>query len=313
MRQTFIQVTEIWVPSRDRSILEHLGGIYGPHHGFRLAAQNTCFGYDQGLPGRAWALRRPVVLRDLQHSYFRRAEAAQRAGLTCGVALPIFAGDYLLAVVSFFCGSDDDHVGAIELWHHDAEGSSEMRFVDGYFGIAESFEFSARHTTFMRGFGIPGLVWQSGMPLVMNDLGHTQRFLRRDDARRVGINKGLGLPSPYRAGHDYVLTFLSALGTPIARRFEIWVPDERHASLVFQDGLCDIDPQLSARYAALRLEAGWGLLGNVLLTGLPAVSEHIGSEQTPIGSSAAEAGLSALAALPVLENGRLKAVVGLYF
>ena len=34
-----------------------------------------CFGYDEGLPGKAWAARHPILLKDLQQPYFRRAEA----------------------------------------------------------------------------------------------------------------------------------------------------------------------------------------------------------------------------------------------
>lgn len=313
-KRTFIQVTEIWTPSADRTILEYQGGLFGKHHAFRIATHKLCFGFDQGLPGKAWAARHPIVLRDLQNTpWFKRTEAAAKAGLTCGIAMPIFAGDYLMAVVVFFCGDDDDHAGAIELWRNDAALSSEMKLVEGYFGIVESFEFTARHTAFMRGFGLPGMVWDSGMPVLMPDLGNAERFLRRDDARRVGINKGLGLPVPYTPGETWVMTFLSALGTPIARRFEVWVPDAGRGGLVLQDGLCDIEPGFAARYRGVAIEYGWGLIGNVWQTGLPAVSEHINTELTPVGVAAAAADLGEIVALPLLEAGRLKAVVALYF
>ena len=106
------------------------------------------------ITGKAWAQRHPVVLCDLQNSYFVRREAAANAGLTCGVALPIFAGDVLVAVVVLFCGDDEKHVGAIELWHNDPETSLEMSLVDGYFGDAEGFEWISRHTSFRPGFRI---------------------------------------------------------------------------------------------------------------------------------------------------------------
>jgi len=38
-------------------------------------------------PGRAWDTGHPIVLKDLEGSYFRRATAARAAGLTCGIAM----------------------------------------------------------------------------------------------------------------------------------------------------------------------------------------------------------------------------------
>jgi hypothetical protein len=311
--KTFIQATEIWAPSRDRSVLQYHAGLFGPHHAFRAVTQKMCFGYDEGLPGKAWASRHPIVLNDLQNPLFRRRDAARNAELTCGVAIPVFAGDILLAVLVFFCGDDEDHVGAIELWHNDPGQSAEMGLEDGYFGIAESFKWVAQHTRFARGFGLPGAVWKSGMPEIMEDLGHANRFVRRDDARRVGINKGLGIPSSYAEGHNYVVAFLSALGTPIARRFEIWVPDQARTALRFETGQCDSTPDLASDYQGVTFERGNGLLGNVWHTGLPAVDEFIASEGSAVGASALKANLFSMAAIPVLEAGHIKAVVAMYF
>ena len=311
--KTFIQITEIWAPSHDRSMLEFHGGLFGEHLGFRAATQKMCFGYDEGLPGKAWAQRHPIILNDLQDPLFRRRDAARNAGLTCGVAIPIFAGDILLAVLVFFCGDDEDHVGAIELWHNDSTRSSDMGMVAGYFGIAESFQWVAQHTRFTKGFGLPGSVWQSGMPEIFKDLGHSNRFVRRDDARRVGINKGLGLPSNYERGQNYVLAFLSALGTPIARRFEIWIPDESGTALYFDSGQCDSEVDLLDDYAGVALDRSNGLFGRMLLTGMPVADESVASEGSPVGASALKAGLSSVVALPLLDAGVVKAVVAMYF
>lgn len=311
--KTFIQVTEIWTPSKDRSILEFHSGLYGPHKAFRAQSERMCFGYDEGLPGKAWAARHPIILKDLTNSYFLRGEAARQAGLTCGVALPIFAGDYLTAVLVFFCGDDADHIGAIELWHNNPATESDMGLVDGYFGEAESFAWISQRTRFQPGFGLPGLVWQSGIPEVMADLGLSHRFVRRDDARRVGINKGLGLPVNYAPGHNYVMTFLSALGTPIARRFEVWVPTPERDALTFLAGDCDQKPDFAAAYATTRLAIGASPVGRAWQTAIPVVSESLAEDASPIGAAAREAGLGALVAIPVLEAGKLKAVVCMYF
>ena len=311
--KTFIRVSEIWVPSKDRTLLEFKDGLYGPHQHFRAGSEAMCFGYDEGLPGKAWAARHPIVLKDLQHSYFKRASLAREAGLTCGVAMPVFAGDYLLAVLVLFCGSDDDHVGAIELWHNDPAASFDMGLVDGFYGIAENFEYLSRRTQFRPGFGLPGLVWKSGMPEIVGDLWNSDRFLRKDDARKVGLSKGLGLPCPYAPGQNYVMTFLSALGTPIARRFEIWLPSERHDALTFGSGHCDRVPDFSAAYAGVRLAPGSNPLSRVWATGLPEITRRVGEDGSVIGQSARQADLDDLLAFPILESGRLKAVVAFYF
>ena len=313
MRNTFIRVVEIWTPSKDGSLLEFQDGLYGGLESFRLVSEKTFFGFEEGLPGRAWAARRPVILKDLQNSYFVRGEAAAKAGLTCGVAIPIFAGDLLVSVVVLFCGDDERHVGAIELWHNDPDTSLEMSLVDGYFGHAEGFEWISKHTSFRPGFGLPGLVWQGGEPVVMGDLGYSKRFLRAKEALEVGINKGLGLPSPYLPGQHYVMTFLSALNTPIAHRFEIWAPDEARECLVFKDGDCDRTPGFDESHYSAPIEKGQGALGRVLLTCRPQIGRRLSEATDPTALSAKNAKLDAVVALPIFQAGRLSAVVGMYF
>ncbi len=109
------------------------------------------------------------------------------------------------------------------------------------------------------------------------------------------------------------MAFLSALGTPIARRFEIWAPNDTGTALCFQTGQCDNTPDLARDYEGAQFERGIGLLGNVLHTGMPAVDEFIASEGSVVGASALKANLSSMAAVPVLEAGRIKAVVAMYF
>ena len=85
---------------------------------------------------------------------------------------------WLMAVMVLFCGDDEKHVGAIELWHNNPEISHEMGLVDGYYGTADMFEFNSRHTRFPRGFGLPGRTWKAGMPIIIKDLHNSKQFLR---------------------------------------------------------------------------------------------------------------------------------------
>ena len=119
---------------------------------FAKFSENTLFAFDEGLPGKAWAAGHPIILTKLSNSGFKRADEAKQVGLTCGVALPVFAGERPMAVLVLFFGNDAKHVGAIELWHNDPEASHEIELVDGYYGTADMFEFNSRHTKFPRGF-----------------------------------------------------------------------------------------------------------------------------------------------------------------
>ena len=56
-----------------------------------------------GLPGRVWASKRAVWVTDLREDpTFRRASAAQRAGLTGCIGIPVLAGGEVIAVLEFF-------------------------------------------------------------------------------------------------------------------------------------------------------------------------------------------------------------------
>jgi hypothetical protein len=307
--RTFIRATEIWVPNCDRRRLELGSGLYGGLEGFEAAARQTSFGYGEGLPGRAWAVGHPVVLKDLATSYFKRADAAQAAGLTCGVAVPIFSGPFLMAVMVLFCGDDREHVGALELWHA-APGELELGLVDGYFGTADVFEWSSRHTRFPRGAGLPGLVWETGLPVILDDLGRSRRFLRWESAQRVGINRGVGIPCG--AGDDvWVLTLLSALGTPIARRFESWVPDATGSALTFAAGYCEERPDLAERLAGRIVASGEGTLGHVLRSGIPALAHDLAQEPA-LADALTDTGLETMIAMPIVAGGGVRAVAAWY-
>ena len=193
--KTFIRVVELWVPDRTRTKLEFGGCLCSEEYSeFKAVSENALFAYDEGLPGKAWASGHPVILTKFANSYFKRTDEALEAGLTCGVALPVFAGEFLMAVMVLFCGDDEKHVGAIELWHNDAERSHEMALVDGYYGTADMFEFNSRHTKFPKGFGLPGRTWKAGMPLIIKDLHNSKAFLRWEEATEIGINCGVGIP-----------------------------------------------------------------------------------------------------------------------
>jgi GAF domain len=312
MNNAFIRVAEVWVPDAGRTLLEFGGGLYGSARRFGALSRSMCFGRGEGLPGEAWDSGRPVVLQKFEGSNFRRTQAAQAEGLTCGIALPIFAGDLLTAVLVLFCGDDEARAGAIEIWHNDPANGKDMTLADGYYGnTADAFEFISRRTSFRPGTGLPGLAWQSGLPVFMPDLGKGGRFLRADSAVKVGINRGFALPCSTRGTDTYVMAFLSALATPIVQRFESWLPDPDGSALRLSEGFCE-------RAGALDVGGepalhGIGALGRALASCVPVIAEQAADEPGSVGLAAREHGLASLVALPVLREGRVVAVVAWYF
>ena len=199
--RAFIEVTEVWVPDGDRLVWS--SGNYGSLDAFAAVSAKQSFSRGEGLPGRAWDEARPVVLKQFDGSYFQRAEAARAAGLTCAVAVPIFAGSALKAVIVVLCADDESRTGAIEVWR---ESDGLLMLDDGYYGAARHFEWVSQHTHLPPGQGLPGGVWAANAPMLMRDLGSGYRFIRAESAGRAGLTTGLGLPITVPGDRTYVLT-----------------------------------------------------------------------------------------------------------
>jgi hypothetical protein len=229
------------------------------------------------------------------------------------VALPVLDGDVLKAVVVFLCGDSTTGAGAMELWHNDQNKLFELRLVDGYYGPAAMFEFNSRHIGFPRGYGLPGRVWKSNMPLIVTDLEDSKVFLRWKEAIEIGVNAGLGIPYSFPTGETWVITFLSARNTPLARRFEIWVPNEQQDTLLFHSGVCDQDRELAIEHQSAKAGTDDGAIGQAWASGLPIVSTNLSDDKSPTGLSAMAAGLYAMAAVPFTRDSGVKAIVVFYF
>ncbi len=304
--KTFIKTIEIWEPDREKTQLTLVNGIYGPFKEFEAYSKQMHFSYNEGLPGQAWAEQRPIILTELEGSDFRRTDMASKIGITTAIAMPIFAGEYLHAVVLFLCGDKEEHAGAIELWAKEPEKRTEMGLVEGYYGSMDDFAWVSKNVKIMRGHGLPGKTWQSKMPYIISDLGNSATFLRARKAAKEGITTALALPAWMNEEDGYVMAFLSAKSTPIAHRFEIWIPDETGEALIFRDGYCDRGNRLDEIYALTRLKKEDSLAGRVWKTGYPILGDTIEPKEGEID-------FKALLAMPVLQNGFCVSVVMFYF
>ncbi|WP_416900215.1 MAG: GAF domain-containing protein [Minwuia sp.] len=310
--RTFIRATEVWTLDEASQRLTLASGIYGDMTRFAEVSRGQSFGYDEGLPGRAWASGCTVVLNGFGGSYFKRIEAAAAEGLGTGVAIPVFRARKLKGVVVFLCGQDAEHIGAIEVWRATYHPGDTMSLADGYYGSAQHFEWISRRTQFPMGQGLPGRVWESGQPCLIRDLGNSHRFIRSDDAGDAGMTMGLGIPVSTNVPGAEVLALLSARGTPIARRFEIWT----HAGggrLQFADGMCEAEGAPHREAAQGFIEPGEGHIGAVAATGIPAAVTDLEAGSSACERAALRHGFRSIVALPVFGPEGLRNVAAWYF
>lgn len=311
-----IRAAEIWLPDAEGTLLEFGAGLYPGAPEFGAISRGMCFGRAEGLPGRAWDEARPLLLTDLQSGHFRRAAAAQRAGLSCAVALPCYADDRLLAVVLLFCGGLAPDTGAVELWRNDPRISTDMTLDDGYYGAtAPAFAAAARETYMPRGTGLPGLAWQRQATVWADGLDNAPQFLRGEAAAAAGIRRGLALPCPVPGHRHHVLALLGSDATPVARRIECWEPAATTITgtgLQRRAGHCALLGPLPCGSACTSSGGDDDSLAAAFASAMPRIRQRAADEPGAVGAAAAAAGLGGLLALPVLNDGVVSEVLALY-
>jgi len=306
---TFIKVIEIWTPTADRRKLQLVDGLFNGNDKFEGVTRRKCFEYDEGLPGKAWSTAFPQIITDLENSIFVRKQAALNANLSSAIAFPIFSGEFLLAVVVFLCGDKEFDAGAIELWGNVNGEFNTLSLIDGYYGSLEILEIMSRHRTFKKGEGLPGTVWDYNLPILVDDPGNSAIFLRRSNAEIDGISAAFGLPYRYNE-NEMVLTFLSTMDAPIARRFEIWVPERNHTHLFFHSGKCELNFDLSSIYRDKKIVRGYGLIGQAWQSGCPQIGRDMEKEFPEMYDYSNS--FSSAFALPIIDNGLLRSLVVFY-
>jgi hypothetical protein len=301
---SFLQAVEVWVPQGEH--LLRSSAAYGDHEGFAARALSPLLRKGEGLAGTAFGSGRPEVWRELGPP-FVRAEPEQAEALEAAVALPFYVGARLVAVAVFLCGTRATTSGCIEIW--EPNPLRELVHVDGYYGNLAAFERLSRAMRFQLGNGVPGLTWESGLPMVVPDLGGSRSFLRAQAAREYGVHSGLSIPF-YRSGSlAQVVLFLSVAASPLARAFEVWMPDSSghlHISEAFYE------PSLSDFQEANRsveFVAGAGLVGKVYESGLPLALDRKTNEAFTGHVGTAGAGIAMAVGFPVHDGRRVRAVV----
>jgi len=312
LMQPFIRVIEVWTPSASGQHLEFNDGIYGPLEGFGESSKEETFRCGEGLPGKAWEQAQPVVLKTFDNASFLRTEAAHEVGLTSAVAIPVFCGKILKAVLVFLCGDMQQPSGAIEVWQDD--GLSGLTLIDGYYGDLERFEWLSKRIKFQRGKGLPGMVWDTAKPLIA-DLSDSTSFLRAKAAEDNGISTNIAIPVNSNQNIDEigsVVSFLSSKSTPIAKRFEIWKPDAAGEYLLFESGIDQETTTVEEARPGRCIKKGDGVIGKTWQNGVPAITTDRKSEPSSSSSFATSKKYASLLAIPVYVKEELRSVVAFY-
>jgi GAF domain len=298
--EPFLHVAEVWVP--DGQVLRRHSGAYGPHASLAAGSEHTTFELGQGLPGQAWSTRKPVLWQALDERFMRR-ELASQAGLDAGIALPIFRGGELTAVVTLLCGSREHTGGCIELW--EPNELRELAFADGYYGRLEEFGELSRLVRFQRGRGLPGVAWETGLPHVIADLGMSSSFVRAAAARTSRVHAGLAIPLYRGADIAQLLVLLSAQETPLARAFEVWTPTQNGA-LTLRESYYASDVVVLGAHAP---RPGEALARQVAETGMPLAAHE--PQAISGAATGARAGFQLGLGIPIHDGEKLLAIVNL--
>ncbi len=118
------------------------------------------------------------------------------------------------------------------------------------------------------------------------------------------MNKGMAIPYPEEGtARTAVMTFISAQGTPIARRFELWTLDPAREAMTLgggDDATAAAEDGGTTAVAVAPVTRGVGLVGRAWSRCAPLVEEASGSA-------------SAAVAIPFFQGARVTAVVAWHF
>jgi hypothetical protein len=299
--RSLIRAIEVWVPRGH--VLVQSSGVYGDRELARVSARAT-FRRGEGLPGAVWTTERPLVWHELG-VHFVRAEQARSAGVDVALALPVFNGNRLTAVIVFLMSKAHGSPGCIELW----EANADLRVLahgGGHYAGCPDFEKFSQLIQFPFGTGLPGSTFSAAKPVVLHDVRQATTFVRAGLAARCRLRFGVGLPFRHGRSVSYVATLIAGEERPFLQTLEHWEAAEGSR-----------EPRLALRASseavaepASREAPGEQLAGDVLASGVPKVMRVKTLEDAPIEGDAAP---SLALGIPLSDGERVNGVACLVF
>ena len=139
-------------------------------------------------------LRFVAVLRDVSER--RRSERERDAQLAVARALAAATVTDQAAreVLQALARSLDWEFGAVWMLDEERGGLTCAYFWSADENRTAAFARQTRETTFVRGMGLPGRVWEQGRPVWLRDVANANNFPRLDAAAQAGLHGAVGMP-----------------------------------------------------------------------------------------------------------------------
>lgn len=303
-----LRAVEVWCPDEDGLQLERTSSFYADADTFEAVSEKTKFHPGSGLPGLVWEAGVPVVFHDLASTDFVRHEAARLDELTAGVGVPVFDGDKLVSVLLFLCHTSEISAAAFESWIIE-ETRNELMPGTCFYANLDRFRRMSQYLRFPYGAGLPGDVWQTRMPRLINRLANSTDFLRASGADAEGLDFGLAVP--VIRNHDEirsVVLLLSADRSPISQVIQIWTPNEDRSAFEMTSVVAPGAPPLAELCHDISCASGEGLVGAVWQSRRPEIRMGFETEPQPMAERALECELTWSAGWPVIVHGEVQAV-----
>ncbi|MEM9461023.1 MAG: hypothetical protein AAGF11_43060 [Myxococcota bacterium] len=308
---SMMPVCELWVPDPSNAFLQCTSACYVGYEDFGRQSHGVAFARGEGLPGRVWATRRPDLLATLDApSDFVRARAAADADLSVGLGLPVVCNDEVIAVMTFLFAQGPEPSGVFEIWGPSSD-NRELTWRSGFYGQLEEIREVSLATTFAPGQGLPGRVWQTRLPEIVDSLwqNSTGEFVREEAAMVAGLTMGFALPVIHGGEVQSVAAVLSTVDMPFAKVMEVWLPNEDKTELHKKSGYY-------GRYAKFTDDAqatfklGEGVPGQVWESKTPQLihplDEHSGFARYQAAQSV---DLTVAIGMPIIEGDEVTAVI----
>ncbi len=183
---------EVWDANHELNLLDHAGGYYGRLERFGAMSRLLQFQPGAGLPGVAWQTNEPQLVEDEGKSpMFVRGSIAREYGIASGIAIPIQRSGRVEHVLVLLSTEATPIAKAFEVW---GPVDGALKLLRGtYSADLDAFADLTRGLSIPFGEGLPGLAYQSQLPVLLDQLD-SPRFVRDEAARAAGLEVGIAIP-----------------------------------------------------------------------------------------------------------------------
>lgn len=165
-------------------------------------------------------------------------------------------------------------IEVVEIWQPTADGSA-LRISAGHYGQCGPFGDASHGTEFKRGQGLPGQVWATGRPVVLQGLvgGLFERVVLAADA---GLGAGVGIPIIVEGELKAVVLMLLSVRRDVSGVVEVWERLPAVQRLSLRGGFHGALTRFAQDSQGVQLEQGRGLPGLCWSAAMPIIVEDVG-------------------------------------